>query len=63
MYVLWIKIDEKLPWIELDDVYQSKKEAQKAAREFLNTIKVKTVKAYVERKTMKTVAVAKRRCP
>lgn len=60
MYAVWIRIDEKLPWIELKGTYHTKTEARKAAKEFLKTIRVKIVKVSVEGKPMKAVAIVKR---
>ncbi|MEM2202549.1 MAG: hypothetical protein QW595_02820 [Candidatus Bathyarchaeia archaeon] len=60
MYAVWIKIDETLPWVELKGTYQTRREAQKAAKELLKTIKVKIVKVGVERKSMKAVVTVKR---
>ncbi|MBS7608860.1 MAG: hypothetical protein QXL77_05090 [Candidatus Bathyarchaeia archaeon] len=60
MYAVWIKIDEALPWIELKGTYETKGEAQKAAKETLKTIKVKIVKVDVERKPLKAAVIVKR---
>lgn len=60
MYAVWIKIDESLPWMELSGTYQSRKEAQKAAKKFLKTIRVKIVRVNVEHKPMKAVVMVKR---
>lgn len=43
MYVVWIKIDEILPWIELEGKYRTKKEARMVAKENLNEIQMKIV--------------------
>jgi hypothetical protein len=43
LYVVWIKIDETLPWIELKGTYQTKSQAQEAAKEFLNKLRTKFV--------------------
>ena len=59
LYAVWIRIDETLPWIELNGVYQTRKEAQEAAKEFLSKINVKIVKAEKERKQMKAVVAIK----
>ena len=60
MYAVWIKIDESLPWIELEGTYPSKREAQKAAKTFLKNVKMKVVNVGGERKPMKAVAAVKR---
>ncbi|MEM3703958.1 MAG: hypothetical protein QXX79_06055 [Candidatus Bathyarchaeia archaeon] len=59
MYVVWIRIDETLPWIELKGTYPTSKEAREAAKEFLSKITVKIVKVEKERKQMKAVATIK----
>lgn len=56
LYTTWIKIDETLPWIELKGVYQTKREAKKAAKDLLGSIKVKIVAAPEKRKQMKALA-------
>ena len=33
MYSAWIKLDDSLPWIELEEAFQTKAEAQKAVQE------------------------------
>lgn len=43
MYNVWIKIDEELPWIELKGAYRTRRGAQDAAREFLESVKVRVV--------------------
>jgi len=58
LYAVWIKIDEKLPWIELVGEYQTKREAKKAAEEFRNGIKIKIAKVSESRESVKTLAKA-----
>jgi hypothetical protein len=41
MYSAWIKIDESLPWIELEKAFQTKAEAHKAVKEILGRTKVR----------------------
>jgi hypothetical protein len=59
LYAVWIRVDETLPWIELKGVYQTRKEAREAAKEFLSKINVKIVKAEKERRQMKAVVAIK----
>ncbi|MBS7647209.1 MAG: hypothetical protein QXD34_02965 [Candidatus Bathyarchaeia archaeon] len=59
VYAVWIKVDETLPWIELKGTYQSRREARKAAKEFLKTLKVKIVKVNSKRKSMRAVVMVK----
>ncbi len=44
MYSAWIKIDDSLPWIELEKAFQSKAEAKRAVKEILKKTKVKISK-------------------
>ncbi len=44
LYAAWVKIDDTLPWIELDETFQTKTEAHETAKEKLNTIQIKIVK-------------------
>ena len=44
MYSAWIKIDDSLPWIELEEAFKTKAEAQKAVKEILDKAKVKISK-------------------
>ncbi|MDH5793922.1 MAG: hypothetical protein OEZ18_05115 [Candidatus Bathyarchaeota archaeon] len=59
MYVVWIKIDGTLPWIELKGEYQTRREAKEAANEFLNVVKIKTVEIPEKRSPMKALAFVK----
>lgn len=43
MYIVWIKIDEKLPWIELTGGYRTRRQAKKAAEEILNRAETKII--------------------
>ena len=44
MYSAWIKLDDSLPWIELEKAFQTKAEAQKAAQEVLSKVQIKISK-------------------
>jgi hypothetical protein len=44
MYSAWIKIDDSLPWIELEGAFQSKAAAQEALKERRSKVKIKIVK-------------------
>jgi hypothetical protein len=41
MYSAWIKLDDSLPWIELEKAFQTKAEAQKAAQKVLRKVQIK----------------------
>jgi len=59
LYSVMIKIDETLPWVELKGEYQTRREAKKAANEFLNVIKIKIVEIPEKRPPMKPLASIK----
>jgi hypothetical protein len=59
VYIVWIKIDETLPKIELKGEYQTRREAKKAAQQILNGIKVEIVNASIKRESLKALATAK----
>jgi hypothetical protein len=60
LYVIWIKVDETLPWVELKETYQTRVEARKAAEGFVNTIQMKIVSMPEKRNQMKALATIKR---
>jgi hypothetical protein len=41
MYSAWIKLDDSLPWIELEKAFQTKAEAKKAVQEVLSKVQIK----------------------
>jgi hypothetical protein len=53
MYSAWIKIDESLPWIELEEAFQTKAEAQKAVKEILSRARIKISKLPKQEKRIK----------
>jgi hypothetical protein len=53
MYSAWIKLDDSLPWIELEEAFQTKTEAQKAVEEVLNKAKIKISKLPKQEKKRK----------
>jgi hypothetical protein len=57
MYSAWIKIDDSLPWIELEGAFQTKAEAQKAAKERRSKVKIKIVEMSKQEKQMVTIKV------
>jgi hypothetical protein len=59
VYIVWIKIDETLPKIELKGEYQTRREAKKAAQQILNGIKVEIVNASEKREPLKALTTAK----
>lgn len=60
MYVVWIRIDETLPWIELQREYQTRTDAKKAAKNILTNAKIKIVKTQRKAKPMKLLATVNR---
>jgi hypothetical protein len=59
LYVVMIKIDETLPWIELKGEYQTRREAKKRTEEFLSSIKTKIIEISEKRKRMKSLVYVK----
>jgi hypothetical protein len=53
MYSAWIKIDDSLPWIELEEAFQTKAEAQKAVKEILSKTKIIIAKLPKQEKQIK----------
>lgn len=53
MYSAWIKIDDNLPWIELEEAFQTKAEAQKTVRELLSKTKIKIAELSKQEKQIK----------
>ncbi|MGB9740426.1 MAG: hypothetical protein ACP5IM_00580 [Candidatus Bathyarchaeia archaeon] len=59
MYIVWVKICDSLPWIELKGEYQNKREAKEVAKQALRTAKIKIVKVVDNKKPVKALATAK----
>lgn len=53
MYSAWIKLDDSLPWIELEEAFQTKAEAQEAAEESRSKFKIKIVEMSKQEKQIK----------
>jgi len=53
MYSAWIKIDDSLPWIELEGAFQTKAAAQKALKERRSKVKIKIAKMSKQEKQIK----------
>ncbi len=43
MYVIWVKLDQTLPWIELEGAHKTRREARRAGGEVLNHAMVRIV--------------------
>jgi hypothetical protein len=56
LYVVWIKIDETLPWIELKGKYSAKREAKKAARDTLDRAEIRVVEMPEKKRRVKALA-------
>ena len=55
MYTILVKIDETLPWIELQGIYQTKE----AAEEALNNIRTKIVEVPERKRQIKALITVK----
>jgi hypothetical protein len=53
LYSAWIKIDDSLPWIELEEAFRTKAEAQRAVKEILSKAKIKIAKLPKQEKQIK----------
>ena len=56
MYNVCIRINETLPWIELEGTYQTRQEAREAAKAVIEDIKIKIVPLQEKRKQIKALA-------
>lgn len=54
--MVWIKVDETLPWIELEGKYRTRREAKKAAREILDDAEMKVVAIPQKERRVKALA-------
>ena len=59
MYSAWIKIDDSLPWIELEGAFQTKAEALKAIKEKRSKVKIKIVNVPKQEKQVKASIIMK----
>jgi hypothetical protein len=59
LYAVWVKIDETLPWIELEEIYTTRKSAQKAAKKLSGNLMVKIVRIDKEPKQVKALITVK----
>jgi len=59
LYIICVKIDDTLPWIELKGEYQTKKAAKKAAEEFLKSAKIKVARIPESRERLKAILTAR----
>ena len=57
MYWAWIKLDDSLPWIELEEAFQTKAEAQQAVKEILSRAKIKIAKLPKEKHVKAAISV------
>jgi hypothetical protein len=59
LHSAWIKIDETLPWIELEGCCRTRIEARKMAKQTIRNIRMKIVAIPEKRKHEKTPATMK----
>jgi hypothetical protein len=60
LHIVWIKIDESLPWIELKGTYETRKDAKEAAKNHLYRTQVKIVAIPEKTKELKAIATIRR---
>ncbi|MEM2970358.1 MAG: hypothetical protein QXR63_05435 [Candidatus Bathyarchaeia archaeon] len=59
LYAVWVKIDDTLPWVELEETYKTRKSAQKAAEKLSGNLMVKIVRINKEPKQVKALITVK----
>ncbi|MCS7115622.1 MAG: hypothetical protein RMJ15_06260 [Nitrososphaerota archaeon] len=57
MYALWVKVDDALPWLELEGNYETRKAAEKAAKGLFGNVMIKIVRLDKECKAKALVKV------
>jgi hypothetical protein len=57
--VVWVKINETLPWIEIEGTYGNRNEARKAAKEAVKKMKIKIVRLLDKDRPVRTLAPVK----
>jgi hypothetical protein len=60
LYIVWLKIDKTLPWVELKGTYETRREAKEAAEGLLRSLQVKVVSMPERRQPMKAVVTVRR---
>ncbi len=55
-YIVWVKVDESLPWIELKGIYGTRKAAKEAARELVGKATIKVVRVNAKAEGIRTLA-------
>jgi hypothetical protein len=60
LHTVWIKIDESLPWIELEGTYETRKDAKEAAKNCLYRTQVKIVAIPEKTKELRAIATIRR---
>ncbi|HVO36860.1 MAG TPA: hypothetical protein VMT01_01660 [Candidatus Acidoferrum sp.] len=59
MFSAWIRIDETLPWIELKGSYETRSEANRAAKEAINAIRIKTASITEKNSSIRALATVR----
>jgi len=59
LYAVWIKINETLPWVELENEYHTRALARKEAKNLLNHAKIKIVTEQKSAKRVRVLAIIK----
>jgi hypothetical protein len=62
LFTIWVKIGRTLPWIELNEIYETRKAAKKAVEIFLNSLQLRIISASEKKRRQKAlVAIQTRR--
>jgi hypothetical protein len=59
LYAVWIRINETLPWVELENEYQTRAQARKEAKNVLSRAKIKVVTKQKSTKRVRVLATMK----
>ncbi len=59
MYSAWIKINQTLPWIELEGTFRTESEARKIARQAIRSIRIRIVNISEKGKREKALVTVK----
>jgi hypothetical protein len=60
LYIVWIRVDATLPWIELAGEYETKRHARTAARESLAKVEIRIIKTLEKRRQIKELVTVRR---
>jgi hypothetical protein len=60
LHAIWVRVDETLPWIELEGTYETRKDAKEAANNCLHRTRIRIVTIPKRGKQFKPIATTRR---